>query len=195
MTRRVLTGSIASNRARSISRRRTQYRLARAFVRRPPNVCGCARWTTASALRTASRHAPLASDRSPTIAVAPWAVSEAASFSDRVSASTSWPAAIAARRKYAPMKPVAPVTKILCPGSAANLATSTHRAERTQPSLITYYGDVMPAFLPPGRQYSACCQDSLIRRRSGTPSPLGELPTVTPKPVETSEEHARDAAL
>ena len=46
----------------------------------------------------------------------------------------------------------------------------------------------MPAFLRPGRQYSACCQDSLIRRRSGTPLPLGELPTVTPKPVKTSED-------
>ena len=31
-------------------------------------------------VRTASRQAPLASDKSPTIAVAPWAVSEAASF-------------------------------------------------------------------------------------------------------------------
>ena len=45
----------------------------------------------------------------------------------------------------------------------------------------------MPAFLPPGANIQLVA-NSLIRRRSGTPLPLGELPTVTPKPVKTSED-------
>jgi hypothetical protein len=82
----------------------------------------------ASALLTASRQTPSASDKSPTIAVAPKELSEAAQSFDRVNATTWWPAVIAARRKCAPMKPVAPVTKILCRASEAKLTTSTRLA-------------------------------------------------------------------
>jgi hypothetical protein len=82
----------------------------------------------ASALLAASRQTPSASNKSPTIAVAPMELSEAAQSFDRVNATTWWPAVIAARRKCAPMKPVAPVTKILCGASKAKLKTSTRFA-------------------------------------------------------------------